>query len=72
MREFLSTYVRRLREYGTQIEPRVLLVLITLGGGVWLFLEVADSVLEGDTRSVDEALLLAMRAQGNVSDPLRG
>lgn len=70
MREFLSTYVRHLRDYGTQIEPQVLLVLVTLGGGVWLFLEVADSVLEGDTRSVDEALLLGMRAQGNVSDPL--
>lgn len=63
-------YIRRLRKYGKQIEPRVLFLLAMLGGGIWLFLEVADAVLEGEARSVDEMLLLSMRTTGNVSDPL--
>lgn len=70
MRELLLRSVRRLQEYGAQIEPRVLFVLATLGGGTWIFLEVADSVLEGETQSVDEALLLAMRTPEDLNDPL--
>lgn len=70
MRDVLLAYTRRLREYGKQIESRVLFLLAILGGGTWLFLEVADSVLEGETRSVDEMLLLAMRTPGDLSDPL--
>lgn len=70
MRESLWTYVRRLREYKERIEPQVLLSLVLLGGGLWLFLEVADSVLEGEARTVDETLLLAMRTAGDVSNPV--
>lgn len=70
MRDRLLRCIRRLQEHGKQIEPRLLFLLATLGGGVWLFLEVADAVLEGETRSVDETLLLAMRTAGDVGDPL--
>lgn len=52
------------------MEPQVLFLLLLLGGGVWVFLEVADEVLEGELRSVDEALLLAMRTSGDLSNPL--
>lgn len=70
MIDVLWAYIRRIREYGNEIEPRILFILVMLGGGTWVFLEVADSVLEGETRSVDEMLLLAMRTPGDVSDPL--
>lgn len=70
MKETLVRCTRRLREHATRIEPRILFLLLMLGGGVWVFLEVADEVIEGETRSVDEALLLAMRTAGDLSDPL--
>lgn len=62
--------IQRLRAYLKEIEPQVLLSIITLGGGIWVFLEVTESVLEKEARSVDEALILAMRTPGNLSDPL--
>ena len=48
----------------------VLLWLAVLCGGVWIFLEVADEVIEGETRGIDEALLLSLRTAGDPSDPL--
>ena len=52
------------RELGT------LAALLLAAGAVWVFLELADDVLEGDTASVDERLLLAMRAPEDASDPV--
>jgi undecaprenyl-diphosphatase len=52
------------RELGT------LTALLLAAGAVWLFLELADEVLEGDTAGVDEQLLLALRAPHDPSDPL--
>jgi undecaprenyl-diphosphatase len=46
------------------------LVLVLVAGGVWLFAELADEVREGETRQIDEAILMAMRTPGNPSDPL--
>jgi undecaprenyl-diphosphatase len=51
-------------------EAGTLAALLLAAGGVWLFVELADDVLEGDTTSVDERLLLALRAPTDVSDPL--
>lgn len=70
MRKIFSTAFRRLREDLKHLELQVLLLLMTLGTGVWVFLEVADEVMEGETRAVDEALLLSMRSAGDLSDPL--
>src|SRR5690606_6367912 len=36
----------------------------------WAFVELADEVVEGDTREIDTRLLLALRTPGNPSDPL--
>lgn len=44
------------------------LLLITIS--VWGFIELADEVGEGETRSFDRALLLALRAAGDRTDPL--
>ena len=37
---------------------------------VWVFLVLASEVIEGDTRGLDERLLLALRTPGLPSDPL--
>ncbi len=36
----------------------------------WVFLQLADEVLEGETHAADEAILLALRNPQDVSDPL--
>lgn len=49
----------------------VLLVLLVLvGGGGWGFAELADEVMEGETRDFDSAVLLALRNPADVRDPL--
>lgn len=52
------------RELGT------LTAMLLAAGAVWLFLELADEVLEGDTAGIDEQLLLALRAPDDSGDPL--
>lgn len=51
-------------------ELPVLLSLLGLTGGAWIFLEVADEVSEGASREIDRALLLALRTPGDAADPL--
>jgi undecaprenyl-diphosphatase len=66
-----------MRTYGTNLlawvrasEVGVLLALLLAAGAIWLFAEVADEVGEGDTRALDERLLLVFRAADDTSDPL--
>lgn len=47
-----------------------LAVFVVLGGGVWGFAELADEVLEGDTRDFDERIVLMFRNPMDLSDPL--
>lgn len=44
----------------------VLLWMALLFGGAWAFIEIADEVTEGETRRIDEYLLLMLR---NPADP---
>jgi undecaprenyl-diphosphatase len=46
------------------------LALVVLGLGLFIFIGVADEVLEGDTLRFDTWLLLALRAPGHPDDPL--
>lgn len=51
-------------------EPYVLIAFVLIAGATWAFTELADSVLDGDTATIDEKLLLAMREPGDATDPL--
>jgi len=51
-------------------ELTMLLCVAVLSGGIWGFVALADEVTEGDTQSVDESLLLALRNPADLSDPL--
>jgi undecaprenyl-diphosphatase len=53
-----------------KLEYLPLLVLILIAGGVWTFAEIAEEVTEGETRQIDEAVLLALRNPQDRSDPL--
>jgi undecaprenyl-diphosphatase len=48
----------------------VLIALLLAGGAVWAFAEIAEEVLEGDTRIIDWTLLLALRSSEDPADPL--
>jgi undecaprenyl-diphosphatase len=53
-----------------RFESKVLLALIILAGGVWLFIFMTDQVLEGDSHILDTEILLAMREPTDRADPL--
>lgn len=55
----------------TALEHRGTLILLALvAGGMWAFIELAEEVLEGSTHVLDERILVALRTEGNLSDPL--
>jgi undecaprenyl-diphosphatase len=58
------------QELRARIELRLLIGLLLIGLGLWLFVELADEVVEGDTRTIDEAILLALRNPADRNDPL--
>lgn len=51
-------------------ELTLLVVVALVAMGIWGFVELADEVLEGETHAVDQAILLAMRASDDLSDPI--
>lgn len=48
----------------------LLLTLLFAVGGIWVFIELADEVSEGETQRIDEAILLALRNPDDRADPL--
>lgn len=66
----LARYIQQIRSHLRGVELQILLLLFVLGGGVWVFLEVAESILEGEAKAIDARLLLAMRTAEDPSDPI--
>lgn len=64
-----STLLGRIRRAeGREV---VLLALIgVLAGALWVFIELADEVREGETHAIDLEILLAMRSKADLSDPI--
>ena len=52
------------------VRPRTIVVLLLVAVAAWIFLEVADDVLEGETRRFDEGVMLAFRSPTDTSDPI--
>ena len=50
--------------------PWTLVAIALAAISAWGFIELADDVLEGDTREVDEAIILAFRVPGDPTDPV--
>jgi undecaprenyl-diphosphatase len=51
-------------------EAAPLLSLAALSLFAWAFVEIAGEVLEGDTATLDRAILLALREARNLADPI--
>ena len=52
------------------LTPSVLVALVVVVGGTWLFIEIADEVVEGETGAFDEWLLRALRKPDNLAEPI--
>lgn len=52
-----------------RVELSTLALLGLLAGAVWGFAELADEVLEGETRAFDRAVVEALRTPGDRADP---
>ena len=51
--------------------PRLALALLALiGAAVWAFFSIAGEVSEGETRAMDQAMLLWLRTPGDLNDPI--
>lgn len=57
---------RQLRRF----EGRVLAGLVLAAGALWAFLKLGGEVAEGETGTVDRALILLLRTPGHLDDPI--
>ncbi len=51
-------------------ELRILVIFMAMLVGVWLFMAIADEVVEGETGAIDEWILQALRNPDDLTDPL--
>ncbi len=54
----------------TQLEAGFLLLPPLIAGGIWSFIGLAEEMMEGETRHLDEWIILALRNPADLSDPL--
>lgn len=64
----LRLWVDRARRRWPKGAPPLLVLLVV--SGVWLFWQIADEALEGDSEKFDRAILLALRTPGDLSRPI--
>ncbi len=69
-KELMRQFGPLLRRHARRFEFVVLLLTGLIMGGLWAFVELADTVLEGEARAFDRAILLAMRNPADRSDPV--
>lgn len=66
----LPAFGQRVLTWFAAREVGTLAALLVAAGAVWLFAELADDVFEGDTTTVDERVLLLLRAPSDSTDPV--
>ncbi|HPK03950.1 MAG TPA: phosphatase PAP2 family protein [Candidatus Sumerlaeota bacterium] len=62
--------LRHARRWIMRMEFVTLVLLVLLAGSIHFFVELADDVLEGDTRELDEWIILGMRNPDDLADPV--
>lgn len=69
----MSSFVSRLIAISTRarnLPVGILASIGLLGGCLWVAADLTEEVLEGDTQSIDERILLSMRNTADLSDPV--
>ncbi|MEW6250150.1 MAG: phosphatase PAP2 family protein [Planctomycetota bacterium] len=62
-------WLRAPRTWTRSVEPVLLVSLLIVVAAVWGFAELADEVMEGQTQTFDERLLVALRQPGDLAQP---
>ncbi len=65
----MPAYLRHFFSWKENASPLVLLALALAIGGTWMFIELADEVVEGDSRQFDEWVLTSLRLPDDPSRP---
>jgi undecaprenyl-diphosphatase len=60
----------KMRSLGRQLELEVVATIFIIAASSFLFLKLVSEIREGETRAVDEAILLALRNPANPSIPI--
>src|SRR4029079_9977704 len=60
----------KLRSLWQQIELEVVATIFIIAASSFVFLKLVSEVREGETRAVDEAILLALRDPADPSNPI--
>lgn len=68
----MTSVPARLWAFVKRFEARVLIGLFLVAAAGFSFLEIADDMAEGETKAIDNRLVLALREPGDVSDPIGG
>ncbi len=69
MKKHLTRILRRVEKW-TGIELPILLIVGLAAGAVSAFVQIADEVLEGETKAFDETILTWLRNPGDMADPV--
>lgn len=56
--------------FARRFETRALLIFMAAMGALWAFFSIAEEVDEGETRVIDERLVLLFRNPADLNDPL--
>ncbi len=56
--------------YAARTDFHVVLGLFFAAASAWIFVELAEEVMEGGTRAFDDALLMALRDSADLADPI--
>lgn len=59
-----------MRFLATWLEPRILAIVVAGTSALWVFIEVADEVVEGEAHAVDSAILAMLGVTGDIGAPL--
>ena len=65
-----AVWPRQLAEHVSRLERLTVALVLLVAAGILGFLVLADVVSDGGARHFDEWLLLALRAPGDLSDPI--
>lgn len=56
--------------FARRFETRALLIFMAAMGALWAFFSLAEEVGEGETRAIDERLILLFRNPADLNDPI--
>ncbi len=66
----LRDTAHRLYAKTPEVEAIPVMLIALIAAGIWVFIEIADEVIEGESRAFDEWLMLSLRSPDDHANPL--